>query len=413
MAQSKIQVTTTPPLPGTQLVKEINNALETIATDFSGAIDPAANAFAYSLWADTGTGDLKRRNAANSAWTTIGRIYPAVTEDASGNVTFPGTVSVGGGLLSPQTGFKNRIINGNMVIDQRNAGASITFNDGVYVVDRFGSACSQASKATAQQSTTAPTGFTNSIQITSSSAYSVAAGDFFNLYQNIEGLNVFDFAWGTANAQPITISFWVRSSLTGTFGGSISNSGLSRSYPFTYTISAANTYEYKTITIPGDTSGTWLTTNGIGLRVYFGLGVGTTYSGTAGAWAATRYQSATGAVSLVGTNGATWNLSGLQLEKGSVATPFEFRSIGQELALCQRYLELISSFEGSTIPSGQTGRLVYSFKVTKRASPTVALGAASNGTIAFASVEGCQLQSGTAGSGPYFGNGGARAEIEL
>jgi hypothetical protein len=320
----------------------------------------------------------------------IGTSSPTEKLDVSGNVKVSGSLSVAGNNISSQTGFKNRIINGAMTIDQRNAGASITFNDAVFVVDRFGSACSQTSKATAQQSTTAPVGFINSIQITSSSAYSVLAGDFFNLYQNIEGLNVFDFGWGTANAQPITISFWVRSSLTGTFGGSISNSGLSRSYPFTYTISAANTYEYKTVTIPGDTSGTWLTTNGIGLRVYFGLGVGTTYSGTAGAWAATRYQSATGATSVVGTSGATFYITGVQLEKGSTATPFEFRSIGQELGLCQRYFE--KSYLQSVVPGVVTtqglrvanlgsptignsaGFFVGSvFGVTKRAAPTVTI----------------------------------------
>jgi hypothetical protein len=285
-------------------------------------------------------------------------------------------------VYSPQTGFKNRIINGAATIDQRNVGASVTFNDGVFVVDRFGSACSQPSKATAQQSTTAPTGFTNSIQITSSSAYSVLAGDFFNLFQNIEGLNAFDLGWGTANAQPITIGFWVRSSLTGTFGGSISNSGLSRSYPFTYTISAANTFEYKTITIPGDTSGTWLTTNGIGLRVYFGLGVGTTYSGTAGAWAGSRFQSATGAVSLVGTSGATWNMSGLQLEKGSTASTFEFRSYGQELLLCQRYYETSWTTQVGTNSApvtatgwyglnGSDAQLFFTWRVNKRSAPSI------------------------------------------
>jgi hypothetical protein len=233
--------------------------------------------------------------------------------------------------------FKNRIINGAMVIDQRNAGAAVTFNDAIFVVDRFGSACSQSAKATAQRSTTAPAGFTNSILITSSSAYSVTATDFFNLYQNIEGFNATDFGWGTANAQTVTLSFWVRSSLTGTFGGSLSNAGLSRSYPFTYTINAANTFEYKTITIAGDTTGTWQTDNGIGLRVYFGLGVGSTYSGTAGAWAGTRFQSATGATSVVGTNGATFYITGVQLEKGSTATSFDYRPYTTETQLCYRY----------------------------------------------------------------------------
>jgi hypothetical protein len=239
-------------------------------------------------------------------------------------------------------GFRNRIINGNMVIDQRNAGASVTFNDGVFVVDRFGAACSQTSKATAQRSTTAPTGFNNSVLITSSSAYTVTSTDFFNLFQNIEGFNVSDLGWGTAGAQAITLSFWVRSSLTGTFGGSISNAGLSRSYPFTYTINASNTFEQKTITIPGDTSGTWATDNGLGLRVYFGLGVGATYSGTAGAWAGTRFQSATGAVSVVGTSGATFYITGVQLEAGSVATPFERRDYTSEFVLCQWYYREIN-----------------------------------------------------------------------
>ena len=253
--------------------------------------------------------------------------------DGTNGLTFPDTSKQYNSYYS----FKNRIINGAMVIDQRNAGAAVTFNDAIFVVDKFGSACSQSAKATAQRSTTAPAGFTNSILITSSSAYSVTATDFFNLYQNIEGFNATDFGWGTANAQTVTLSFWVRSSLTGTFGGSLSNAGLSRSYPFTYTINAANTFEYKTITIAGDTTGTWQTDNGIGLRVYFGLGVGSTYSGTAGAWAGTRFQSATGATSVVGTNGATFYITGVQLEKGIVATSFDYRPYGTELALCYRY----------------------------------------------------------------------------
>jgi len=273
-------------------------------------------------------------------------------------------------------GFKNRIINGAMVIDQRNNGASITFNDAVFVVDRFGSACSQSSKATAQRSTTAPAGFTNSVLITSSSAYSVNSTDFFNLHQNIEGFNAADLGWGTANAQTVTLSFWVRSSLTGTFGGSLSNSGLSRSHPFSYTINAANTFEYKTITVAGDTTGTWLTDNGVGIRVYFGLGVGSTYSGTAGSWAGTRYQSATGATSVVGTNGATFYITGVQLEKGSTATSFDYRSYGTELALCQRYYYRATvQTNGDVFGTGynnttSTGLGLVVFPVTMRSNPT-------------------------------------------
>jgi len=239
-------------------------------------------------------------------------------------------------------GLKNRIINGAMVIDQRNAGASVTPTTSVYLIDRWQTACNIASKASFDQTSTAPTGFTNSMLITSLSAYSVAAGDILTYRQQIEGFNIADFGWGTASAATITISFWVRSSLTGTFGGSVKTNDATRSYPFTYTISVANTFEQKTVTIAGDTSGTWPTDNTSGLILSFGIGVGTTYSGTAGAWASTNYNSATGATSVVGTNGATFYITGVQLEKGSTATSFDYRPIGTELALCQRYYYKIS-----------------------------------------------------------------------
>ena len=236
--------------------------------------------------------------------------------------------------------FRNRIINGDMRIDQRNAGASVTGNDGVFPVDRFKFRATQASKLTGQQSTTSAVGFKNSLAVTSSSAYSVASGDFFAIQHGLEGLNMADFGWGTSNAATVTLSFWVRSSLTGTFGGSVYNGAGSRSYPFTFTISSANTFEYKTITISGDTSGSWATDNSVGLYLNFGLGCGSTYSGTSGAWASSVYLSATGATSLVGTSGATFYITGVQLEAGSVATPFERRPYGTELALCQRYYQV-------------------------------------------------------------------------
>jgi hypothetical protein len=237
-------------------------------------------------------------------------------------------------------GLKNRLINGDMRIDQRNAGASVTPTNGAYTLDRFYAGLTQTSKFTVQRnaaSVTPPVGFTNYLGVTSSSAYSVLTGDTFYIAQPIEGLNIADFAWGTANAATVTLSFWVRSSLTGTFGGSLNNSSGTRSYPFTYTISSANTWEKETITIVGDTTGTWLTTNGIGTQVTFSLGTGATFSGTAGAWAGANYASATGATSVVGTNGATFYITGVQLEKGSTATSFDYRPYGTELALCQRY----------------------------------------------------------------------------
>jgi hypothetical protein len=279
--------------------------------------------------------------------------------------------------------LRNRIINGNMVIDQRNAGASVTpTSDGVYTLDRWQVSLSAASKFSVQRSSTAPAGFINSTIITSLSSYSVAVGDYFMFSQPIEGLNVTDFGWGSASAQPVTLSFWVRSSLTGTFGGVIQNNSQNRAYPFTYTISSANTFEYKTVTIPGDTSGTWLTTNGVGLFVRFGLGVGSTYSGTAGSWVGSQLFSATGATSVVGTNGATFYLTGVQLEVGTQATPDEWRPYTTELQLCQRYF-INSSFPSYTTGSPQgsvsstAGATTYAsgftFPTYMRAAPTITI----------------------------------------
>ena len=284
------------------------------------------------------------------------------------------------------TGFKNRIINGAMVIDQRNAGASGTSN--TYTIDRWLFNANLTTKGTWQQNAgavTPPTGFINYWGFTSNSAYSVASGDNFNLLQKVEGFNCSDLGWGTANAQTVTLSFWVRSSLTGTFGGSFTNSANNRSYPFTYTINAANTWEQKSITIAGDTSGTWLTTNGTGIHLWFGLGVGSTLVGSAGSWSGNFYVSATGATSVVGTSGATFYITGVQLEKGSTATSFDYRPYGTELALCQRYFEksynqetvpgvasftpgFASSVSSSNAPTQANG---CTFKVFKRASPTV------------------------------------------
>jgi hypothetical protein len=236
-------------------------------------------------------------------------------------------------------GFRNRIINGGMTIDQRNAGASVTPADNTYTLDRWQASQTVSSKFSVQQSSNVPAGFSNSMLITSLSAYSVASGEVFAMAQQIEGYNVADLNWGTANAKTITLSFWVRSSLTGTFGGALANSNVTRSYPFSYTISAANTWEYKTVTIAGDTSGTWQTTTSTGIRVWVGLGVGSSYSGTAGAWAGSDFRSTTGATSVVGTNGATFYITGVQLEVGSTATSFDYRPYGTELQLCQRYYQ--------------------------------------------------------------------------
>jgi hypothetical protein len=289
-------------------------------------------------------------------------------------------------------GFKNRIINGDMRIAQRGTTALSIDNGGWQrPVDKIESYfAATGSKFTAQQNAgavTPPVGFTNYVGITSTSAYTVGAGEWSAVRQIIEGYNVADLMWGTANAQPITLSFWVRSSLTGIHGGAIYNGDGSRCYPFTYTINDANTWEYETITIPGDTSGTWNSTNGPSITPSFSMGTGATLSGPAGAWAGTFYASATGAVSVVGTNGATWYMTGLQVEKGSQATAFDYRDYGRELILCQRYYETsypstvtpgTNGYVGPAAVSARTTQNGYCFytvpySVQKRATPSVSL----------------------------------------
>jgi hypothetical protein len=295
---------------------------------------------------------------ASGATTTVGTM---ATQASSAVAITGGTIA--NVNLENTFGFKNRIINGGMVIDQRNAGASVTPSaNPTYTLDRWNLTFSQGSKFSIQQTPSATetgfatrvnAGFTNYLGATVVSSVSIATGDYFAIQQLIEGLNVSDLAWGTANAKTITLSFWVRSSLTGTFGGALSNSAGDRSYPFSYTISSANTWEQKSVTIAGDTSGTWLTTNGVGIYLRFGLGAGATFSGTAGSWAAANYFSATSAVSVVGTGSATFYITGVQLEKGSTATSFDYRPYGTELYLCQRYYE--KTFPVETAPATQTG----------------------------------------------------------
>lgn len=283
-------------------------------------------------------------------------------------------------------GFKNRIINGGMVIDQRNAGASGTAVS--YTVDRWAYYGAQSAKGTWQQnagSVTPPSGFTNYLGFTSSSSYSVLSTDQFFLYQTIEGLNCSDLNWGSVTPATVTLSFWVRSSLTGTFGGVLQNNGATRNYPFSFTINSANTWEKETITIPGDTTGTWLTTSGWGIRVAFNLGTGATYSSTANQWTGTSFITApTGAVSVVGTNGATFYVTGVQLEVGRQASSFDFRSYTNELQLCQRYYQTYPGVgQGNKVLWSSYGAtynyVIWSFKTTMRISPTV--GGATMGTV--------------------------------
>ena len=330
----------------------------------------------------TGSVTVESPNTNSDYTLTLPAETGTILTDGGGGAGNFATLTVNSNNISADNslGFRNRIINGDMRIDQRNAGASVTLTSGViYTVDRFIGLEDTDGAMTAQQDSSAPVGFVNSLKLTTTTAdATLGSTQFSNLQQRIEGTNVADLAWGTANAKTVTLSFWVRSSLTGTFSGSVSNSAFNRSYPFTYTISVADTWEYKTVTIPGDTTGTWLTTTGVGIRLVFSMGEGSDYAGTAGSWVGSLKTGVTGATSVIGTLDATWYVTGVQLEVGSVATPFERRPFGTELALCQRYYEFNSSAFSNPMFSGNvtSGNGYYAngvFKVTKRANPTVTL----------------------------------------
>ena len=331
-----------------------------------------------------------------------------------------GTTQLGAGNASI---MKNRIINGAMVIDQKNSGASVTItntSNTTYTLDRWGAYGSQASKFSVQQnagSATPPVGYSKYLGVTSLSAYSVLTADYFNLLQYIEGYNIADLGWGTANVKTVTLSFQVYSSLTGTFGGSLSNAS-NYSYPFTYTISSANTWTTISVTIAGPTSGTWATDNSRGIQLSFGLGSGATgYAGTAGSWSANYYLTATGTVSVVGTNGATFYITGVQLEVGSSATGFEYVNYQTSLANCQRYYEvLVYDTNGQAAMSApfstvSDSRFQWLFKVQKRANPSYSVVSGSwggNTPSAYFSVSHIQFVT----NGTYFfltGSGGSTA----
>ena len=296
-------------------------------------------------------------------------------------------------------GFKNRIINGAMVIDQRNAGASVSTSSGVsiYSVDRWKLVYTQTSKFTAQQnagSVTPPVGFVNYLGITSSSAYTPVAADYFQITQAIEGLNIADLGWGTVNAKTVTFSFWAYSSLTGTFGGCLNNANGNYNYPFTYTISSANTWTQISVTIVGPTAGSWNTNNNGGIYVNFNLAFGSTYTGTANAWNSGSAQNPTGAINILSTSGATFYITGVQLEKGSIATPFDYRDYGRELAMCQRYYEQDAWSAIGANTNGTNINWPMFYKVSKRTTPTVTV----SGTVTFQGVVGGVTQGTASGN---------------
>jgi len=316
-------------------------------------------------------------------------------------------------------GFKNRIINGAIVIDQRQAGsnvaASAASNGGYHTADRWASSLTQSSKLTFQQVADAPTGFKYSMKLTSVSSYTPLSSDYFGVMQLIEGYNVADLDYGLSTAKATSLSFWVKSSITGTFSGSL-YSATNKGNPFSYTISAANTWTYVTINnIVGDTAtALYSTTNGIGLYVYFSFGAGSSQLGSAGTWQNGTILGVTGQTNHIATNGATLQITGVQLEKGTQATSFDYRDYGNELRMCQRYYEksyapavpvptnasnnAYSGFPTTvTIANGLVFGVV-SFKVQKRADPTVVTYSYASSTVSVTSTyAGTDQAAGSAG----------------
>jgi hypothetical protein len=308
----------------------------------------------------------------------------ASTLNVASKINFTSGMQIGG-QDATLGGMRNRIINGAMVIDQRNNGTSsnnsTTFN---YPVDRSRFTSASSNTATIQRVSDAPTGFTYSAKITCNTAQTLTSSSFHNFGQAIEGFNVGDLAWGTANAKTVTLSFWAKSSLTGTFGGNIASYGgsVTRTYVFQYTISSANTWQKFTITVPGDTGGDWYTvanTNNMGMYVLFAMGEGTNQQApAANTWNTSDYRFISGNIQIMTTAGATWQITGLQLEVGSSATAFEYRQYGQELALCQRYYQdFRSGGQRSGFPlintiTGDASRVaIYPGLVQMRTAPTI------------------------------------------
>ena len=294
---------------------------------FPATLPAASAANLTSIPAANLTGTLPALSATN------------LTNVPAANITGNLPAIDGSSLTGISTGANpNLIINGAMEIHQRPDGTYSSTLNGYAEIDRFHIWASNAGKLNYERVTEAPPQFEHSFKITSNSAYTPTSGNYFYVGQKIEGHNWKHLQFGSSNAKTITISFWVRSSITGTWSGIVKNNEQNRTYPWEYTISSANTWEKKTITVAGDTGGNWRTDNGAGAWIYFCIGNhSSSYLGSANSWQASNLIGTTGSNSLVNTNGATWYMTGLKVEEGSSATDFQLKLYDEELRRCQRY----------------------------------------------------------------------------
>ena len=297
-----------------------------------------------------------------------------ITFDANNNATFAGNVVTTGTVVSGSAmGMRNRIINGDMRIDQRNNGSAVSAG---FISDRWFVENGSDSVFSCQRTTDVPSGsgFVNSLKVTATTAdASIGSTQYAVITHFIEGYNIADLDWGTSNAKTITASFWVKASNAGQYSFTCYNLGATRINPQAFTINTANTWEYKTIIITGETTGTWNITNNRGIVVNFYMSLGSNYLDVSG-WNSSSKYGVTGQANAFGTTNNIFAITGVQLEVGSVATPFERRQYGQELQLCQRYFQVIISgtgyFSNASAQTSTNAWGVYTLGTSMRANPT-------------------------------------------
>jgi hypothetical protein len=280
------------------------------------------------------------------------------------------------------------IINGAMTVAQRGTSAVNSSSSATFRVDRFKAFSNGGGVFTTEQSSTVPNNefaYSNKLTVTTADS-SIASSDFYAFNHDIEGYNIIQTGYGTSDAKTLTLSFWVRSSVTGTYSVTAYNSDGSRGYLNTFSISSADTWTKISLSWAGDTGGTWNKTNGTGITIRFDLGGGSAGHGTADQWTTSGTFAAnrtSGSVDWIATSGATFYITGVQLEVGQTASPFEHEDYGTTLRKCQRYYyQPTSAHYPGDNSNGGSSRIVYHFPTVMRSAPSVTLASVSSGTIA-------------------------------